>query len=47
MDGGHDYLRRCGDLNDFEDLSECVSDNEKSENKLSYKEIQRGQNGIS
>ena len=29
VDGGHDYLRRCGDLNDFEDLSECVSDNGK------------------
>lgn len=23
VDGGHEYLRRCGDLEDFEDLSEC------------------------
>lgn len=22
VDGGHDYLRRCGNLEDFEDLSE-------------------------
>ena len=21
VDGGHDYLRRCGDLDDYEDLS--------------------------
>lgn len=23
VDGGHEYLRRCGNLEDFEDLSEC------------------------
>lgn len=25
VDGGHDYLRRCGDLEDWEELSEMVS----------------------
>lgn len=23
VDGGHDYLRRCGNFDDWEDLSEC------------------------
>lgn len=24
VDGGHDYLRRCGNVEDWEELSECV-----------------------
>ena len=26
VDGGHDYLRRCGDKGSFEDLSEVIDD---------------------
>ena len=26
VDGGHDYLRRCGDLGSFTDLSEVIDD---------------------
>lgn len=26
IDGGHDYLRREGDLEDFEELSECIEE---------------------
>lgn len=26
VDGGHDYLRRCGNRDDYEDLSECKKD---------------------
>ena len=26
VDGGHDYLKRCGDLEDWEDLSEIKED---------------------
>jgi hypothetical protein len=26
VDGGHDYLRRCGDMNDVEELSEEVGE---------------------
>lgn len=28
VDGGHDYLRRCGDKSDFDDLSEVDPDEE-------------------
>lgn len=30
VDGGHDYLRRCGNLEDWEDLSEVKPDMTKS-----------------
>ena len=26
VDGGHSYLRRCGDLDQFTDISECIAD---------------------
>ena len=29
VDGGHDYLRRCGNLDDFVDLSIIESDNKE------------------
>ena len=29
VDGGHDYLRRCGDLGSFTDLSEVIDDGTK------------------
>lgn len=29
VDGGHDYLRRCGNLDDFVDLSITESDNKE------------------
>lgn len=28
VDGGHDYLRRCGNRDDYEDLSECEKDSD-------------------
>ena len=28
VDGGHDYLRRCGDPDDWEDLSDFFDDEE-------------------
>lgn len=28
VDGGHDYLRRCGNRDDYEDLSECKKDSD-------------------
>ena len=38
VDGGHDYLRRCGNLEDWEDLSEVKSDMTKVV-KISYKKL--------
>lgn len=29
VDGGHDYLRRCGNLEDWEDMSEVEKKDEK------------------
>lgn len=29
VDGGHDYLRRCGNMGDWEDLSEIEHDNKE------------------
>lgn len=28
VDGGHNYLRRCGNRDDYEDLSECEKDSD-------------------
>lgn len=30
IDGGMDYLRRCGELDDWEDLSEVIETDEES-----------------
>ena len=29
VDGGHDYLRRLGELDDWEDLSECETEDDE------------------
>lgn len=33
VDGGKDYLRRCGNLDDFEELSEVSTGNKIQQNK--------------
>lgn len=34
VDGGKNYLRRCGNLEDFEELSEVSKDNKIQQNKF-------------